>query len=202
MSTRYLIAALLMTSACVAQADVLPASDTAGSSLVQALYGKTSADQSGAVTVNLADGVEGPYVIGTSNTIMAAMLGYGMSSVFHKTSADVAPVSYSAPDSATVSAPAAAATAAAASAAAAPAAVAADAAAEAIADTGATSGSNQDVATPATGALADISGTPGTVADATDVGIAAAEVPEPSSIALMMAGMAGALALGRRRRNR
>ena len=196
MSTRYLIAALLMTSACVAQADVLPASDTAGSSLVQALYGKTSADQSGAVTVNLADGVEGPYVIGTSNTIMAAMLGYGMSSVFHKTSADVAPVSYSAPDSATISAPAAAA----------PATVVADAAAPAatdvIADTGAASGSNQDVSTPATGPLADISGTPGTTADATDVGAAAAEVPEPSSIALMMAGMAGALALGRRRRNR
>jgi hypothetical protein len=196
MSTRYLIAALLMTSACVAQADVLPASDTAGSSLVQALYGKTSADQSGAVTVNLADGVEGPYVIGTSNTIMAAMLGYGMSSVFHKTSADVAPVSYAAPDSATVAAPAAVV------AAAAPAAVAAEAAAEATADTGVTGGSNQDVSAPATGALADISGTPGTVADATDVGIAAAEVPEPSSIALMMAGMAGALALGRRRRNR
>ena len=206
MSTRYLIAALLMTSACVAQADVLPASDTAGSSLVQALYGKTSADQSGAVTVNLADGVEGPYVIGTSNTIMAAMLGYGMSSVFHKTSADVAPVSYSAPDSATISAPAAAATAAAASAAAAPATVVADAAVPAatdvIADTGAASGSNQDVSTPVTGPLADISGTPGTTADATDVGAAAAEVPEPSSIALMMAGMAGALALGRRRRNR
>ncbi|RYE68841.1 MAG: PEP-CTERM sorting domain-containing protein, partial [Oxalobacteraceae bacterium] len=53
-----------------------------------------------------------------------------------------------------------------------------------------TSGSNQDVSAPATGALADISGTPGTVADATDAGIAAAEVPEPSSIALMMAGMA------------
>jgi len=195
MSTRYLIAALLMTSACVAQADVLPASDTAGSSLVQALYGKTSADQSGAVTVNLADGVEGPYVIGTSNTIMAAMLGYGMSSVFHKTSADVAPVSYSAPDSATISAPAAAAPAAAASDAAAPAAT--DPVAEVIADTGAASGSNQDVAAPAAPVAL-----PGTVADAGDVGVAAAEVPEPSSIALMMAGMAGALALGRRRRNR
>ena len=208
MSTRYLIAALLMTSACVAQADVLPASDTAGSSLVQALYGKTSADQSGAVTVNLADGVEGPYVIGTSNTIMAAMLGYGMSSVFHKTSADVTPVSYSAPDSATISAPAAAATANAATAAATSATAVAEATAPAatdvIADTGAASGSNQDVTAPATGALADVSRTPGTVADATDVGIAAdaAEVPEPSSIALMMAGMAGALALGRRRRNR
>jgi len=197
MSTRYLIAALLMTSACVAQADVLPANGSASASLVQALYGKTSADQSGAVTVNLAEGVEGPYVIGTSNTIMAAMLGYGMSSVFHRTAVDT-PVSFPATDSATISAPAAVAPAA--PVAAAP--VAADPVAEVIADAGA--GSNQDVATPVTGPLADIADIPVPVADAGDVGAAAdeGEVPEPSSIALMMAGMAGALALGRRRRNR
>lgn len=198
MSTRYLIAALLMTSACVAQADVLPTNGSAGASIVSALYGKASADQSGAVNVNLADGVEGPYVIGTSNTIMAAMLGFGMSSLFHKTAApDAAPVSFPVPESVNVSAPVEQVSA--------PAPVAdqtaADPVVEAIADIGVDTGSNQDVSTPAAGPLAD-AGTPGTQAG--DVGVAAdaTAVPEPSSIALMMAGMAGALALGRRRRSR
>jgi hypothetical protein len=205
MSTRYLIAALLMTSACVAQADVLPTNGSASTSIVNALYGKTSADQSGAVNVNLADGVEGPYVIGTSNTIMAAMLGFGMSSVFHRTAVVEAPVSFPVADSATISAPVAqaAAPAPATEAAAAVPVVAADPVVEAIADVGVGSGSSQDAVTPVAAPQAD-AGTPGTLADAGDVGAAAdaAEVPEPSSIALMMAGMAGALALGRRRRSR
>jgi hypothetical protein len=206
MSTRYLIAALLMTSACVAQADVLPTNGSASTSIVNALYGKTSADQSGAVNVNLADGVEGPYVIGTSNTIMAAMLGFGMSSVFHRTAVVEAPVSFPVADSATISAPVAQAAtpapAAEPAAAVAPV-VAADPVVEAIADIGVGSGSSQDAVTPVAAPQAD-AGTPGTLADAGDVGAAAdaAEVPEPSSIALMMAGMAGALALGRRRRSR
>jgi len=221
MSTRYLIAALLMTSACVAQADVLPTNGSAGASIVNALYGKASADQAGTVNVNLADGVEGPYVIGTSNTIMAAMLGFGMSSVFHRAPADASPISFPAPESVTIpvpveqavapvastpaaSAPASSTPAASTPAAAAP--VAADPIVEAIADIGVGSGSNQDIGTPVATPVADAADTPttpGTVADAGDVGAAAdAEVPEPSSIALMMAGMAGALALGRRRRNR
>jgi hypothetical protein len=207
MSTRYLIAALLMTSACVAQADVLPTNGSASTSIVNALYGKTSADQSGAVNVNLADGVEGPYVIGTSNTIMAAMLGFGMSSVFHRTAVVEAPVSFPVADSATISAPVAQAVtptpAPATEAAVAAPVVAADPVVEAIADVGVGSGSSQDAVTPVAAPQAD-AGTPGTLADAGDVGAAAdaTEVPEPSSIALMMAGMAGALALGRRRRSR
>jgi hypothetical protein len=203
MSTRYLIAALLMTSACVAQADVLPTNGSASTSIVNALYGKTSADQSGAVNVNLADGVEGPYVIGTSNTIMAAMLGFGMSSVFHRTAVVEAPVSFPVADSATISAPVATPAPAAEPAAAVAPVVAADPVVEAIADIGVGSGSSQDAVTPVAAPQAD-AGTPGTLADAGDVGAAAdaAEVPEPSSIALMMAGMAGALALGRRRRSR
>jgi len=210
MSTRYLIAALLMTSACVAQADVLPTNGSAGASIVNALYGKASADQSSAVNVNLASGVEGPYVIGTSNTIMAAMLGFGMSSVFHRTAAVETPVSFPAPDSATISvpveqaAPVASTPAAVEPAAAAP--VAADPIVEAIADIGVGSGSNQDVGTPVAAPLADADTPTTPVTNAGDVGAAAdadaAEVPEPSSIALMMAGMAGALALGRRRRSR
>ena len=216
MSTRYLIAALLMTSACVAQADVLPTNGSASASIVNALYGKTSADQSSAVNVNLASGVEGPYVIGTSNTIMAAMLGFGMSSLFNRTPVpDAAPISFPAletvtavtPVEQTVTPAASTPVATPAPAAAEPAAaepVAADPVVEAIADVGVDSGSNQDVVTPVAAPLADAADTPGTVADAGDVGAAAdaAEVPEPSSIALMMAGLAGALALGRRRRSR
>lgn len=213
MSTRYLIAALLMTSACVAQADVLPTNGSASVSIVNALYGKTSADQSSAVNVNLASGVEGPYVIGTSNTIMAAMLGFGMSSLFNRTPVpDAAPISFPALETVTAVTPVeqtvtpAASTPVATPAPAAAEPVAADPVVEAIADVGVDSGSNQDVVTPVAAPLADAADptTPGTVADAGDVGAAAdaAEVPEPSSIALMMAGLAGALALGRRRRSR
>lgn len=213
MSTRYLIAALLMTSACVAQADVLPTNGSASASIVNALYGKTSADQSSAVNVNLASGVEGPYVIGTSNTIMAAMLGFGMSSLFNRTPVpDAAPISFPALETVTAVTPVeqtvtpAASTPVATPAPAAAEPVAADPVVEAIADVGVDSGSNQDVVTPVAAPLADAADPtiPGTVADAGDVGAAAdaAEVPEPSSIALMMAGLAGALALGRRRRSR
>ena len=171
MSTRYLIAALLMTSACVAQADVLPTTGTDGAnSLVQALYGKTSTDQASTANLSLSQGVDAPYVIGTSNTIMAAMLGYGMS-VFNTRALVSEPAALPATGAAALPA------------------------ANPIADTGSNveigldigSGTGQDVSSP--------------LAEAGDVGAAAdGEVPEPSSIALMMAGMLGAAALGRRRR--
>lgn len=179
MSTRYLIAALLMTSACAAQADVLPTTGTDGAnSLVQALYGKTSADQAGTANLSLSQGVDAPYVIGTSNTIMAAMLGYGMS-VFNTRALVSEPAALPATGAAALPA------------------------ANPIADTGSNvevgldvgSGTGQDVGS---GTGQDV-GSP--LAEAGDVGTAAdGEVPEPSSIALMMAGMLGAAALGRRRR--
>jgi len=166
MSTRYLIAALLMTSACVAQADVLPASGSQSSFLsgwtsadgsnivnsgtliggvaygndsaemVKALYDKASASTvGGEVNLSLSQGIEGTYVVGTSNAIMAAMLGNGVSVV-----------------------------------------------------------NTADGKKVLTGSVAQ------PLAVGTDASAAAAEVPEPSSIALLMAGMMGAVAFGRRRK--
>jgi len=239
MSTRYLIAALLMTSACVAQADVLPASAPTGQStflsgwtgangtsvvnsgslvggvsygsdsanLVKALYDKASASQAGGeVNLSVSQGIEGTYVLGTSNALMAAMLGNGMSVVNTADGKKVlAGSNGSAPAASSGgSAPApAASSGGSAPADAAPVLAATPAPAETATSVG---GAADAVPVPVaagsavSGALVPTVVTPlpaqGTLAEAAD----AAEVPEPSSIALMMAGMMGALAIGRRRR--
>jgi len=250
MSTRYLIAAILMTSACVAQADVLPTGSTAQSSflsgwttsngsnvvnsgtlvggvaygsdnatLVKALYDKASASAGqagGDVNLSLSQGIEGTYVVGTSNAIMAAMLGNGVSVV---NTADGKKITTGAAANATAPAGggsfAGGSTAGGGSAGSSTGGSAGGSAATdgavggtpiaAIGDdpsvggnggsinTGIGAGGSLDINNPVVSApLADA---PGAQADAS-------EVPEPSSIALMMAGMVGALALGRRRRVR
>jgi hypothetical protein len=254
MSTRYLIAAILMTSACVAQADVLPTGSTAQSSflsgwttsngsnvvnsgtlvggvaygsdnatLVKALYDKASASAGqagGDVNLSLSQGIEGTYVVGTSNAIMAAMLGNGVSVV---NTADGKKITTGAAANATaaagggsfaggsiagggsVGASAGGSTGGSAGGSAATDGAVGGTPIAAIGDdpsvggnggninTGIGAGGSLDINNPVVSApLADA---PGAQADAS-------EVPEPSSIALMMAGMVGALALGRRRRVR
>jgi hypothetical protein len=107
MTTRYLIAAALMASACVAHADVLPGtpppaatvvsgSNVAGAvgdasiiagvsrgagsdALVQALYDKVSASVGSDMKVSLRQGIDGVYVTGLSTAKAAALAGDGMS---------------------------------------------------------------------------------------------------------------------------
>jgi PEP-CTERM motif len=104
MATRYLIAAALMASACVAHADVIPTagagivngSNVAGAvgdssviagvnrgagsdALVQALYQKVSASVGSDMKVSLKQGVDGVYVTGLSTAKAAALAGDGMS---------------------------------------------------------------------------------------------------------------------------
>jgi hypothetical protein len=93
MSIRYIIAAALMASACVAQADVLPGSpalDNASllgsvsrsaesDALVQALYDKVSASVGSDMKVSLKQGIDGVYVTGLSTAKAVALAGDGMS---------------------------------------------------------------------------------------------------------------------------
>lgn len=107
MTTRFLIAAALMASACAAHADVLPGtaptqatvisgSNVAGTlgdasmiagvsrgagsdALVQALYDKVSAAVGSDMKVSLRQGIDGVYVQGLSTAKAAALAGDGMS---------------------------------------------------------------------------------------------------------------------------
>jgi hypothetical protein len=106
MTTRYLIAAALMVSACAAHADVLPGSTPAsagvisgsnvagvlgntmiggvsrgagGDALVQALYDKVSAAVGNDMKVSLRQGIDGVYVQGLSSAKAVALAGDGMS---------------------------------------------------------------------------------------------------------------------------
>jgi len=107
MTIRYLIAAALMASACAAHADVIPSSGGAGivsgsnvagavgdssviagvtrgansDALVQALFAKVSASVGHDMKVTLKQGVDGVYVTGLSTAKAAALAGDGMSVV-------------------------------------------------------------------------------------------------------------------------
>lgn len=104
MTIRYLIAAALMASACAAHADVIPSSGGAGivsgsnvagavgdssviagvtrgansDALVQALFAKVSASVGHDMKVTLKQGVDGVYVTGLSTAKAAALAGDGM----------------------------------------------------------------------------------------------------------------------------
>jgi hypothetical protein len=107
MTIRYLIALALTASACAAHADVIPSSGGAGivsgsnvagavgdssviagvtrgansEALVQALYDKVSASVGHDMKVTLKQGVDGVYVTGLSTAKAAALAGDGMSVV-------------------------------------------------------------------------------------------------------------------------
>jgi hypothetical protein len=121
MTTKFLIAAALMASACAAHADVLPgttpatatvtngsnvagvlgdASMIAGVSrgagsdaLVQALYDKVSAAVGNDMKVSLKQGIDGVYVQGLSTAKAAALAGDGMSVINTSNGFKVVPAS-------------------------------------------------------------------------------------------------------------
>ena len=92
MLTRYIIAAALMAGAVTAHADVLPGSPALGDAsligsvnrsaesdaLVQALYEKVSASVGSDMKVSLKQGIDGVYVTGLSTAKAVALAGDGM----------------------------------------------------------------------------------------------------------------------------
>ncbi len=218
MAIRTLIATALMASACAAHADVIPSSNGAGivsgsnvagavgdssviagvthgansEALVQALYQKVSASVGSDMKVSLKQGIDGVYVTGLSTAKAAALAGDGMSVI-------ATPDGYKIVDSS-----------------------------GAAASNNATAGGGANTSVPTAAPAGAPSATPavappgldnltGNGNTAVDTGInagveagngngsgnqsgqQAAEVPEPSSIALMLAGMLGVAGLGRRR---
>jgi len=222
MAIRTLIATALMASACAAHADVIPSSNGAGvvsgsnsEVLVQALYQKVSASVGSDMKVSLKQGIDGVYVTGLSAAKAAALAGDGMSVIATPNGYKIVDTSgASVSNNATVGgganssigsgAPAGNPTASLSTPSATP---------------GATPSGTQN-ATPAVAppGLDNLTGNGNTAVDTginvgvdagngngsgngagTGSGQQAAEVPEPSSIALMLAGMLGVAGLGRRR---
>lgn len=236
MSTRYLIAAaVLFGSACAAQADTLPSSDSTfiaswkdsngndvassgvlgNSSLIggvaygndsaaQAFAAKVSANLSSGASYTLVKGLDGEMLTSASSAQLAAMSGNGVAVVgwddqrtvsLGQSSNAVAAVGAGSGAGVSagvgVSAGAGAGTGA-----------ATDAGAGAGSGTAAGSGSGSDVAAGSGAAAgAGVGAGTGAALDTplADVPGTTAEVPEPSSIALLMAGMFGVFAIGRRR---
>jgi hypothetical protein len=219
MTTKFLIAAALMASACAAHADVLPgtspatATVTNGSNvagllgdssmiagvsrgagsdaLVQALYDKVSAAVGNDMKVSLKQGIDGVYVQGLSTAKAAALAGDGMSVINTSNGFKVVPAS-SATGSGSPTSGGGFAVAPSAPVTGAPG-----------SNTGSTGGTNAGADSGLTGGgNADI----GLGAD-TNIGLgngkpaaAPAAVPEPSTVFLMLAGMLGVLGLRRRAR--
>ncbi|WP_156328287.1 MULTISPECIES: PEP-CTERM sorting domain-containing protein [unclassified Massilia] len=219
MTTRYLIAAALMASACAAHADVVPTSQggviNGSDVLVQALYEKVSASIGSDMKVSLKKGADGVYVTGLSTAKAAALAGDGMSVIGTPDGfkiVDNSSVNSTVGGGANVSLPMGSVPG-----------PSTNAGSPAGSNSGSPGGSNSGVGLGSgpgnmgngnsngngngNGNVGDIGNGNGT-GNAGDMGSGsgsdsgqgqAAAVPEPSTIALMLAGMLGVAGLGRRR---
>jgi hypothetical protein len=220
MQIRYLIATALMASACAAHADVIPSTGGAGivsgsnvagavgnssviagvtrgansEALVQALYDKVSASVGHDMKVTLKQGVDGVYVTGLSTAKAAALAGDGMSVVVTPDGFKIVENPGASSGTATSGGGAAAGGSGGGS------------------YTGGTTISTPAVTSPISlpGNAELGGGTQGSVDVGVGVGVGvgggqdgqgqdAAAVPEPSTVALMLAGMLGVAGLKRRR---